>query len=372
MLFFYFFIFYTKSQKIIHDCSSTYTDFNEFQNQSIELEVSCSENQIIHFHNINLIKSISVFEKSNVVLSCSPNVKTLNNISLYIFNNSQINFDDNCLFDYIEIYGFLTLKLLQNVHRISKNVILNDNTNQIEPTDMIYSVEKYENILEKNDEITLENDENDLKNDEIILTNIADDDEFICNNFFIVNFTDELHLECDQNNYTMNYSEISNYTFILNNVHFYINNLNFETSCYLENIVNRSTFSGQIDTFFVDIYNTTDIMNYAKMINCNNIQIWMKISWRKIMNNVTAYCEWEDEDYKEEFLDLKKHFDWLDENSDWRKVCYQNFGYLIHQETKGEVIVIPVASSWIICITIVLVIVGICISVFFISLYRFG
>ena len=90
------------------------------------------------------------------------------------------------------------------------------------------------------------------------------------------------------------------------------------------------------------------------------------------MNNITKYCEWECEDYKDEFLDLKKHFDFLDEKSDWRKVCYQNYGYLIHQQTKGEVIVIPVVSSWIIIIVIVLLIIGICISVFFISLHIYG
>lgn len=181
-----------------------------------------------------------------------------------------------------------------------------------------------------------------------------------------------LFFKCDQDNFTINYSEIPNYNFILNNTYFYIYNLNSETIPHFENILKQSTFSGQIDAFFVDIYNTTKIMDYVKMIKHDNIQLWMKISWEKIMNDNATYCEWESEDYKEEFLYLKKHFDWLDEKSDWRKVCYQNFGYLIHQQTKGEVIIIPVVSSWIIIIVIVLLIIGICVSVFFISLYIYG
>ena len=71
--------------------------------------------------------------------------------------------------------------------------------------------EKYE----KKSENFLKNIEDNFYSDEIIFTNYTDDSKFICSNF-IVNLTDVLFFKCDQDNFTINYSEIPNYNFILN------------------------------------------------------------------------------------------------------------------------------------------------------------
>ena len=74
-----------------------------FQNESIDYRIDCppKKTQKIIFSNTDHIKTISIFENSNVIIHCPSSTAQYNNLSLLLFDNSHISFKQHCNFNKI-------------------------------------------------------------------------------------------------------------------------------------------------------------------------------------------------------------------------------------------------------------------------------
>lgn len=123
MIFIYFYILY-KGNKILHDCNLHKANLNIYQNQSVDYFISCPKSyvQSIDLTNADHISSISVFNNSNLVVTCPQNMQILLNINLYIYNNPNIAFDDNCYFNNVNIFDYPTFNTGEKKKNFVKNI----------------------------------------------------------------------------------------------------------------------------------------------------------------------------------------------------------------------------------------------------------
>lgn len=324
------------TKKMIHDCKEGYAKFDSYRwdYYLIDYKISCPKysKQTIYISREDLFYSFSIFNDSNVILSCPSNTNE-NNLSLFIYDEPNIVFQNNFFFKWIEVFNSPTLDLSEK------------------------STLSYDNILFHNPEYEIPNE-------------IASGNKFICDGYFQINLTDVAYMELNGINLSVNYSDISKYSFLLEDGYFIISNINKNTKYYLSKILPSMTFLGQIDIFFSDLFNETEIYSFVKLINHSNIQIWMNMTWSTYLENYTG-CPWEDVVYKEQYSYLKEYFDSLEENNDWMKVCMNSQGFLVYNENNGKVIIIPPVSAWIIIVSIIVAIVFILVSVIIIAYRRY-
>ena len=85
-------------------------------NEPLNLHISCSNDHIqeIYLEKNPNIKLITIYDESNVIISCFQLEKEIEHVQLKIFGTPTISFNNSCHFSNIEIYDSPKFKLLQN------------------------------------------------------------------------------------------------------------------------------------------------------------------------------------------------------------------------------------------------------------------
>lgn len=94
--------------KIInHNCTFSNVDLNNYNlSESIDYQISCRSNAIQHIDVDNLynVNSVSIFDNSNVIITCKSDLNNEEYILLKIYDTPNITFENYCNFKQVEPY----------------------------------------------------------------------------------------------------------------------------------------------------------------------------------------------------------------------------------------------------------------------------
>lgn len=95
--------------KIInHNCTFSNVDLNNYNlSESIDYQISCRSNAIQHIDVDNLynVNSVSIFDNSNVIITCQSDLNNEEYILLKIYDTPNITFENYCNFKQVEIHN---------------------------------------------------------------------------------------------------------------------------------------------------------------------------------------------------------------------------------------------------------------------------
>lgn len=172
-------------------------------------------------------------------------------------------------------------------------------------------------------------------------------------------------------NLSINYEQIKNYKFNLinsqNENRINIINLDFPNQKNsidkIQSIASILSITPDIDIIYKDFL-MDDSLIAASNFFYENPNIWITMSWEKYMYFST--CPWDGGKYKNEYVFLKHHFENLEENPNWLRICINSNGYLIKQDNSIQNLIVVNKSTLIIFIIIAIIIV---IAIIILSIY---
>lgn len=313
MLIIYLLFRYSRSIKSNINCYSQNNNLDTFQKETIDYLITCPSQLIqkIDLSNIRSKISISVFKKSTVVFVCNNEYTVLPEINLLIYDEPNITFQNNCYFSNIEIYGQPILNFLDNSHIKSRNIVLDDKSlsSQFDSNYYIYKHNNTKQIFK-----------NTLKKQYF-------QNEYNCKNV-IISLSNNSFIKCDSNKFDLNNSEFTSFFHVIENLQIINESYNNEQiKNILEKIFPFLLFEKETTVIFTDLF---DIINFNQIFETFKFidsEILINMTWSRYLVD-DSNCAWENEKYIQDYMFLENTFNWLIENSWWRKICFGNEAYL--------------------------------------------
>lgn len=335
------------SQMITHNCNISNINCDIQENKLIDYYVSCNSKQIqiINISKVKGIKSISINDNSNVIITCDD--KKINQMKLSIYDTPTITFENHCYFSDVEIYDSPKFNLFENSLFLVDTIHLYNYSFEFpfHYKNIIYG--KRNNQRQNIKEYTIKEAENEIYEcNDMIFEGILNDNyvTFKCGNSF---------------EYTLFYSSLHDNIFKLQ-----YQNIILENKCstqkidnaYMAAIISSLNCNGKKKNItFTKTNIDAFINNTLKYFNNDHI-------WINDQVNGASYCLWSNE-YEQKYL-----FE-----TGLRKVCANsNAFYYCCDSDKGQrnIINISFTESLIILLTIIFSIIGIVISLLIITLHR--
>lgn len=343
-----------KSNIITHNCNFSDRNIGMHQKESFDYQISCESQKIqkIDLENLKNADSISIFDESSVILNCSLMPNFTENLTLSIYDNPTITFENYCHFNSIEIYGLPSFHLFSNSHFLVDNLVLSDSKYQF-PFE-------YKNVFYSNDSRIKFKLPKGSKSTETFNYPI-----FNCeNDLFEISINDNyIIVKCSGiYEYTLLYPSIPKYVFNINNTKAYV--INQCTSDELTNqkmkiVLSSLKFFGEKEVTFKNFNKLDSIEPYAN----NDI----KGTWINIKQSDIYDCIWiVKPEYAQKYEDMFKR--------GWKKVCLEIDTYLYCCDSDlspRNIFVISKGGSLAIIIIIICSIFIIFISLCIIAYYRY-
>lgn len=270
----------------------------------INLDISCPKEEIQHIHltNDKHIKYISIFNNSNVIISCSPLSAQSYHTNLNIYGNSTITLKDSCHFGNIEIHNSPTFQLDKNISSYVDNLFLYNSTYRI-PFE-------YKNI------------------------HITSNYEYNCgkNLIYYVN-KQYIAVKCNNSLFYID-DRMPQKKFSIQNAIVSIENddiKNEQFSDEIKIISNSINFTENKDVEFLFFSNISEVTLYASLFSQKNVEFWIKSKYI-----FPFKCNDEHVFEKNGYKDIVSH--------GWGFVCNGSRPYIhyFHTDSKrGEIIFVP-------------------------------
>lgn len=347
MIFFYLLVpIYNKLHAISHNNNG----FNDYF--GIHHDASINDQIIQPSHDTQIInldtRSIFILNNSDVIINCSSLPSNSIKSKVFIYNNSNITFQNHCNFDLIEIYSNPSFTLLPNSKIDVKYLILHNFSYHFpfKSKNLFYSP-KYLTMSKKKD--YYENGTIECQNERFNI--------ILCDDFFLAYCNNDIIAD-------INYDDISDldYTFSIDcSVSFHIIGTIKSTSInsIMESIFPLIHFSNSKKITFYNFPELDDIVSFEKYLPSTGFEFWV----------------YNDLDYRFDYESQAK-------NTKWRPVyigLYNNsenvteyFHYTSHSENDGEVINLSFGASLAIIIVLIVVFIGIIVSLGVITYCRFN
>lgn len=318
-----FIAFFLITLKIIkQNCYNSNYSPNIITDDPINLEISCPNDEIQHIYltNDKYIKYISIFNNSNVIISCSPLSAQSYHTNLNIYGNSTITIKDSCHFGNIEIHNSPTFQLNKNTRSCVDNLFLYNSTYQI-PFE-------YKNI------------------------HITSNYEYNCgkNLIYYVN-KQYIAVKCKNSIYYLD-DKMPQKKFSIENGMVSIQNddINEPFSDEIKIISNSINFTENKDVEFILFSNISEVTFYANLFSQKNVEFWIKSKYI-----FPFRCKDEHVFEKKGYEDIVSH--------GWGIVCNDSSPYLHYFYTdseRGKIIFVPkkvivgVICFIVICVVVIL------------------
>lgn len=344
-------LFLIQTSTFGENSNSNYSNSSLKEKMHLNYIISCSDNlpQKIYITKKYYNSSISILNKSNIEITCSPEIAKMNNeIKLFIYDNPEILFVDDCYFNSIEIYGSPIIKTSQKANIFINNTILYNNS---------YHFPLHSNYIN--------NSKNELKK------KIQSEYDY-CSYINII-LSNVVNIQCEDLSITLNYKSLQYYVFKSNNYIKFINeSLNDEdVTAYISLIISSLYMQNTKEIIFQNFLNISAITPIGKNLKNEGLSVYLSMDWKEYLKD-DEYCSWFGGSYKPEYDFLESRFDDLVENFGWRKVCKNKAGYLyLQDEIDHKFIKISSAGSWIIIVSIFVLAVLIFILCIFIAYYKY-
>lgn len=351
MILFYFTSFLLiKTEIVNHNCSFSNIDLGEYNDEWIDLHINCEPQKIqkINLKDLNHVNSISIFDNSNVILSCSQSNFTSEYLFLSIYDRPTITIENHCHLNQIEIYGSPIFQLFDESNFSVDSLISYNKT--------------YEFPFESKSITYLENMEN--VNVSYGKNQSIPENNFLCEND-IFNFSLEsnyITAKCG-NRYEnlFLYESIPEITFTINNTNVFFKNQcqsNETAKKNIETVLSSLNFVNKREVTF-DVFDPDSISSYT---SSDSEGTWVLIKYDRVCQwrgsfNSNYYFDGDLEDREEVQYYLQRG---------WKKICRGSDSYVYCCDTDlgpRNINVISAAGS------LAIIIISICLVVIlFVSL----
>lgn len=303
--FFMFFLFLInfllyKYKEVVHNCDSEDYNLLYFQEGTIDYQISCEHEKIqrIDLKNASSIRSISIFDDTNVIIECPRLNDISDNLIISIYNEPNITIVNHCHFNQIEIYGSPTFNLFNNSLLSVDDLFLINKSYQF--------LFDYKNVFYTKSINAKSKIQNNYKNAQKL-----NDKTIKCeNNFFNVSLNDNfISTQCgDLYEYVLPYSSLPKYSFEIKNSKTHLIN-HCTSNDSLDKNINIALISlnlyGESNVTFKNIPKIESIENYTDQD--------YQGTWVEVYPEL-ADCIWFRRWYDSEFEDMFER--------GWKSVCY--------------------------------------------------
>lgn len=352
-LYFMYLICMKKSNNIPNNCISKYINFNKHYESVIDYKISCPKNLIqrVNLANVSDIDSISIYNKSSVIINCPEQTNLYEHIKLRFFHSPYITFENHCNFSSIEIYDSPIFKFSKDSKvNVKKYVVHN------------HSYKLFFDTTSNNDFL-----ENTKMKNKIILSNNYEDREYTCNSISIDLTSPNAFIICYRKSYDeynvyleVSYDDFIEYLFYVNEDIVFRNMSNFDDDIEkkLSLIIQSLSipFENHVNVYYSDFLESKVLQKTADMFGSVCSLVSMNFSWWKYVRYY-RYCAWYESVFESEFSFLENKFDDQVRNTYWRKICLNGDGQLyLQDENDYKIYVLPNIASWGVLIGIIVLI----------------
>lgn len=203
-----------------------------------------------------------------------------------------------------------------------------------------------------------------LLNDNSILKSDSDEVYVECRSLNIVFIDNIINMKCNDSPFFYNSTKKHNFKIYYSLT--MTNESEYEIDSHIQKL-NGEKFdvSNETEIEFHYFWNITLIDSFINNFTFYNASIFP--DWSEYGNS-SVYCPWDNIEYYENYVFLDKYFKNSLTNSNWRKVCIEDLGFMYYTENiKGEIIVISMPTSITILIASIIIIVAFIVSLFIIA-----
>lgn len=291
-----------------------------------DYQISCTNELIqkINLKDIIKAKSISIYNKSKVILKCSNNTEHIN---LYIYDNCFVKFENDCIFNTIVIYNSSKIDLSLNKITAERVILHNHSSNNY------YNLSTKNLIYQKGKQRIIDCDEN-----------------------LHIWIKRPPNISCGIRSWKpKKENELNDYQ-----INLYDNNV------YIHNLHTHSVFDLMMRYFYNSFHFYGNVNIFIEKVGYNESTTWAKLLKNKF-NDVDLQVYFQERKiYNEINWNLPE---WRYFNTMGNSIFDNSYYYYYYIEPIGELIIIPTTASIIIIITIISLIIIIIISTYLIGIF---